>query len=269
MNFSTFNPYDALQRTAWRRRFQALYQANHQFITYDPTNIKTVPRTLPATGVQIRVALCLNRPEPHDGENGHGEGLVFKNLLYHCTVRARPNTAQHMLVYCDTLRQEEFGLHQLELLLKLGAAYGSHYELFYNGVAPTWEKLHFQVIQRATTIWDANNLKAWPAHVEGFESVRLDDIASQVLRRLEEHRAKGHASDILVYFDGVREHVLLIPRQRGATRPPNELGAPTNFGTVGCLEMAGLWLANKHAEAFNVVAENPALYEQALRLLSI
>lgn len=266
MNLSDFDPNDDGQRRNWSQRFEELYQANRQRIIYDPSQISIIERHLPSCGAKVRVAICKNRPQCPDDEHSYGDILEFKNTLYRCTVRARPYTPGHMVVYCLALAQDECGLEQLDLLLQLGAAFGADYEIFYNGVAPTWSRFHFQIIERRTTVLE--NLRIWPASVEEFEDVGIKH-AGKVLHLMEEHRAKGHACDLLVQFNADGWRVLLIPRRTGATRPPNKLGDPANFGTVGCLEMCGFWLANKTVEAFELIAANPGLYEEALQRLSI
>jgi len=245
----------------WREELEAIFAANEAAITYNPALIELEEVVL-QSGVSALVAFSPHRPEQRAGEDRVGGSLLYKNTEYLVKVRARPYTNRHVVIVCPNLRQEHLASEQVELLLILARIYNSKYEILYNGVAPTWTTLHFQCLERRTTIFGhADGL--WPARfylLKGEDIVRLSEIVMNILA--------AEQLDILVRFDVSLWRVAAIPRRLGLARPQNELGDSQHFGTFGALEMGGFFVATRDANAFRRVTDNPGLYRKALENLS-
>jgi hypothetical protein len=247
---------------------------------YDPGNIECDGVRLPC-GVSAAVAFARSRPPRGNGEDAFATELSVGRNRYRLAVRARPYTPRHFIVATETRLQDDVREDEIELLLQLALVLGSDFEVFYNGIAPTWPTFHLQIIERRTTAWGASD--RWPACFEELPG-GLEDLREEIAQRLSalDHIQCEDASpalwcDLIARFDGDNGRVLLIPRRIGEVRPPRwdvealsggAVGS-VDYATWGALEMAGFFLATNSVPARDLLRTRPELYELGLRSFSL
>jgi hypothetical protein len=141
-------------------------------------------------------------------------------------------------------------------------------ELFYNRVAPTWDRFHYQIVASGNmTLWESDTSR-WPAltvREEGEDVKRMSDI---ICGHMNEFLRRGAECDLALKCVADHFHSILIPRRK--TRPNGVLGNESDFGTFGVLEMSGYFVSGKSEKACRILdaPQCGQLYEDALRELS-
>jgi hypothetical protein len=147
---------------------------------------------------------------------------------------------------------------------------GNESHLFCNRVAPTWNRLHYQIIASGNmTVWESKQ-DNWPAltvRTQGENVTRMcDSVCSQINGLLSHNRE----CDLALRWVTDHFESIMLPRDRGKTRPKGILGNEVDFGCFGALEMAGYFVTGRTERAHHILADPdwPIYYERALRELS-
>lgn len=232
--------------------------------SFDATDLASLTRVQFANRASALVAHQAREPAHSQSPTTRREGFLFCGSAYSASLRRVPYTHKHLVVSSSDRAQSDLGANQVALFLALARICGPTHEVFYNGVAPTWDRLHFQCILRRTTIFDSPP-NAWPAQFWMLSGCDEIPLARELQACVQGTVQK---SDLLTRYDDSAWRVAVIPRQAGSLRPRNRLGNPQDFGTFGVLEMAGFFVAARNKRAAGVVTRHPSLYEQALHELS-
>lgn len=252
------------------------------------TGVELYQKELPdafGDGLSARIVHIEKRPK----ENDRYSLVRFKygGMVLSCGPRQSPYSVGHVVCGVSNLPQTlDAEGKRLKTFLVMSRVFGSGYEGFFNGTAPTSDDFHAQFIKARMTIWDAKDLSAWPLKAEevsGYDMEKVVSAASRIYNRYASNTSGIKAScDILFRFEEDspgsvtgKYRALLVPRlngkEDGCLVPHSEpFTNDKNFGTLGGVEVGGCFMAaDKTMEAFEMLTKDGgALYKRAMREVS-
>ncbi len=202
-----------------------------------------------------------------------GIGVDYPVLTGLFGPRGRPYSEGHVVVGHDKLPQT-MTKHTAELFLAVLTVLGSHFEDFFNGVAPGKPKanqppkLHAQFLKRVVPIFDVAHIKDWPVLALRETLSTISEAGDWIKARVDEFAPLMKCDFLFRHY--VAENtsaytIVCIPRAENQIKP--EILAGEDFGAFGALEVAGYFLSVRTEQGYRRLQGNPRLYEQARRQL--
>ena len=268
LDVSQGNLADEASRCAARHSLRDAYRQALPHLAYHPSSIRIARRTLPC-GSPVNIGYLPDRRPAGKSASSANHIVRYEGTEFSLRFRGRPYTDFHMVLDKRTWDQNAPPTCQMiSVGFAVARMLGGGSELFYNRVAPTWDRFHYQIVASGNmTLWESDTSQ-WPAFTvreEGEDVKRMSDI---VCGRMNEFLRRGAECDLALKCVADHFHSIMIPRRK--TRPNGVFGNDRDFGTFGVLEMSGYFVSAKTENACRIL-EAPQwgqLYEDALRELS-